>query len=138
MYKMKIFISYRFTGEDPKELKETMKNICDILERKGHNVICTLWKEDIFKKNSFTNKKIMDYGLNELESSDIYLAFIKSKDKSEGMLIEAGFALAKKKRFVLVIKKDVETTFMHELANKIIEFKDLDDLYLRLTQMRIE
>ena len=129
---MRIFISYRFTGENPEELNETMKNICDILERKGHKTSCSLWKGDFFKKNNFTNKKILEYALKELDDSDIYLAFIKSKDKSEGMLIEAGYALAKGKKFVLVIKKDIKTTFMHELANKIIKFKDLKDFYEKL------
>jgi len=135
---MKIFISYRFTGEDPKELNETMKNICDVLERKEHKVLCTLWKEGFFKENNFTNKKILEHALKELESSDIYLAFVKSKDKSEGMLIEAGYALAKGKKFILVIKKGIKTTFMHELANEIIEFNDLEELYEKLDKARIK
>lgn len=128
---MKIFISYRFTGEDPKELEETLKHICDLLIKKGHSHYCSFWdsgNNGLFKKNNFTNKQILEHALKEVDKSDCVVILIKSEDKSEGMLIEIGYALAKKKKIILIIKKGVRTTFVREIADKIIEFENLKEI----------
>ena len=77
----------------------------------------------------------MEYALKELDNSDVYLAFVKSEDKSEGMLIEAGYAIAKNKKFWLAIKKGVHTVFLREMADKIIEFENLEELYKKLSKL---
>lgn len=133
---MKIFLSYRFTGENPKILKKTIRNIGDSLEKAGHNCFCSFWQGSFFKENNFTHKQILEHALNELEKSDVYLAFIKSEDGSEGMLIEAGYAVALKKKFYLAIKRGVKTVFLREIANKVIEFGQLDELYKKLGQLK--
>ena len=130
---MRIFLSYRFTGEDPEELKEIIHNICKALEKSGNEIFCSFWKDDFFNENKFSHKQILDYAYNELDKSDCLLAFVKSEEKSEGMLLEIGYALAKKKKFILTIKKDVKTVFLREMANQIIEFDDLEDLYEKLS-----
>lgn len=133
---MKIFISYRFTGEKTEELKSVIGNICSALEKAGHNHFCSFWKGDFFNENRFTHKQILEHALNELENSDCLLAFVKSEEKSEGMLIEIGYAIAKKKKFYLAIKKGIKTTFIREIANKIIEFETLEELYSKLKKLK--
>ncbi|MBI5871637.1 hypothetical protein HZB88_00965 [archaeon] len=133
---MRIFLSYRFTGEDSVVLKEIIQNICNSLEKAGHSHFCSFWKGDFFNGNKFTHKQILEHALEELEKSDVYLAFIRSEDKSEGMLIEAGYALAKKKKFYLAIKKGVYTVFLREIADKVIEFEELDKLYEKLSKLK--
>jgi nucleoside 2-deoxyribosyltransferase len=133
---MKIFLSYRFTGEDPEVLREIIQNICNSLEKAGHSYYCSFWKGDFFNENRFTHKQILEHALKELQKSDVYLAFIKSEDKSEGMLIEAGYALAKKKKFYLAIKKGVYTVFLKEIADKLIEFESLNELYKKLSKLK--
>lgn len=129
---MKIFISYRFSGEDTKVLEETMGNICNSLKETEYEFFCSFWKESYFKENNYTLKEILEYALDELDSSDICLAFIKSQDKSEGMLLEIGYALAKGKKIYLAIQKDVKTGFLREIAEKVIEYDTLEDLYEKL------
>ena len=77
----------------------------------------------------------MEHALNELDRADCILAFIKSEEKSEGMLIEIGYALAKKKKLILAIKKDVRATFVREMTNEIIEFQNLDELCEKLANL---
>lgn len=125
---MKIFLSYRFSGEDLKELEKILSTIKQTLEEKGHYVFCSFWKEDYFQKNNFTNKQILFHEFPEVEESDIILAFVKSKEKSEGMLLEIGYGLAHGKRLFLLVKKDVSTTFLHSTAEKVIEFESADEL----------
>jgi nucleoside 2-deoxyribosyltransferase len=133
---MRIFVSYRFTGEDPDQLRTVIHEICSSLENAGHQTFCSFWKGDFYKENKFTHKQILNYALDELERSDMYLAFVKSEDKSEGMLIEAGYAIAKNKKVYLAIKKGIRTTFIREMADKIIEFETLDELYQALNKLK--
>jgi len=133
---MRIFLSYRFTGEDPNELKTTIQNICLSLEKAGHSHFCSFWKGDFFNEHKFTHRQILEYALKELDDSDCILAFVKSEEKSEGMLIEIGYALAKRKKFILAIKKDIETTFIKEMADQIIEFEGLNELYNKLSKLK--
>jgi|SRR3989344_5647110 len=133
---MKIYIAYKFTAEDPLVLKETLHNISLSLKKANHSVFCSFWKSDFFKENNFTNKQIIEYAIKELDSSDIVLAFVNSDEKSEGMLLELGYALAKKKKIYLAIKKGVKTVFIEELSDTVIEFDDLEELYSKLSTTR--
>jgi len=131
---MKIFLSYRFTGEDPKILEQTLSQIKTALVSAGHSVFCSFWEEQRFRDGNFSNKQILEYALKELNSSDVYLAFIKSNEKSEGMLLEAGYAFAQKKLIWVVIKDGIKTTFLTEFAEKIIEFDTFENLYWKLSK----
>lgn len=124
---MKLFISYRFTGEDFSELKTSLSLIVSAL-RKNNEVYCSIEDEDFFLKNNFTNKEILNNALKELNNSDALFVYLKSEEKSEGMLIEVGYALAKNKRIILATKKGIKTTFLREIADEIIEFSDVEDL----------
>jgi len=133
---MKLFISYRFTGEDPKELDNILRKMRGVLMEAGHQVFCSFWSKEFFEHNNFTNKQILEYALEELKKSDAVLVFVKSPEKSEGMLIEVGYALASQKKIVLTIKNDVKTTFLHQIADEVIEFENLEDLYKKLGEVK--
>lgn len=134
---MKIFLSYRFTGEKIEELKEIIGKLCSAINKSGHNHYCSFNSAEFYKKNKFTNKQILEYALSELDSSDCILAFIKSEEKSEGMLLEIGYAKSKNKKFILTIKKGIKTTFLREIADKIIEFDNINDLTKQLEKSKI-
>jgi nucleoside 2-deoxyribosyltransferase len=130
---MKFFISYRFTGEDPKELETTLSAIKTTLENAGHSVYCSFWSERMFKDGSFTNGQIIDHAFGEIKKADAVFALVKSTEKSEGMLLEIGYALAKNKRFFLAIKKGVNTVFIKEKAEKLFDFENIGDLLKQLS-----
>jgi len=134
---MKIFISYKFTGEKIEDLKEIIGKICSSILKSGHNRYCPFNSEDFYKSNKLANRQILEHALNELDSADCILAFIKSEEKSEGMLLEIGYAKAKNKKFILAIKKGIKTTFLREIADKIIEFETIEDLTKRLENLKI-
>ncbi len=127
---MRIFVSYRFTGEDSAELDRNIKTICSGLKEAGHEVFCTYWesKSGFFKENNYSNKKLLEYAFRELDRADLVFTFVNSETKSEGMLIEFGYALVKKKKVVLFIRKGIETTFLREMADKVIEFEDIKEI----------
>ena len=121
----KIFISYKFTGENKKELEKEIKSICNSLGKKGHSSYCSFLdknlegkeKEDIFKS-----------AMDEIDKSDTLFVFLKKEDSCEGMLMEIGYAMAKKKKIILAIKKDVKNTHLRELIEEVYEFDSLKDL----------
>lgn len=129
-----IFLSYRFTGEDVTELTETLNKILETLRSVGHNVYCSIEDEKWFRENNRTNKEILKHALEYLDKSDTILAFVKSDQKSEGMLLEIGYTMAKGKPFSLALKRDTKTTFLSEFAKSLIIFDSIDDLCKKLTE----
>ena len=132
---MKIFTSFRFTGEDMNELKQFMKEVCTTLEGLGHKQYCNFWRED-YEEPKRTMKEIMDIALRDLDDADCYLAIVKSDEKSEGMLIEAGYALAKGKRIIIAIKKGVKTTWMRNIFEEVIEWNDIENLKSKIKEIK--
>lgn len=135
---MKVFISYRYTGEDLTVLEGIMDTISKSLEKAGHSSFSTFNKNKFFEVNKFTAKQVLGYAFNELDRSDVVLVFVKSQEKSEGMLLEVGYALAKGKKIILAIKKDVFTYFLPEIAERVIEYGELDELYQKLENLKLE
>ena len=125
---MKIALSYKFTGEDYSELKKFLDNVCSSLKAAGHEPWGAYTKKEEFDKNKTSLKEIMLTALGFIDKSDCHLVIINSQEKSEGMLIEIGYALAKKKKIFLLIKRGVKTTFVREIADKILEFDNLKEL----------
>ena len=131
---MKFLLSYRFTGEDPVELKENVSKICSTVEEIGHEIFCSYWKADFFNENNYSHKQIMDFTLEKLDNSDACLVFINSNEQSEGMIMEVGYALAKGKKIILVIREGVKTNFIEEMSDKIIKFDNLEELNFKLKE----
>lgn len=131
---MEYFISHKFTGEDRKKLEGIMRQICDTFTKHGHENYCTLWKEDELAKQPM--KGLFQHAFNEIDKADTFVAFINSEGKSEGMLIEMGYALAKGKKFILLINKKVKNTHTREIADKVIEFRNLDELKNKLKDLK--
>ncbi len=129
---MKILIAYRFTGEDPVELGETLGKIAGVLREAGHTVYCSIEDEVRFSSEKRTNGDIMRHAFEQLSSSDIVLAFVRSDEKSEGMLLEVGYAMGKGKRIALALKRGTKTTSIQDMADPVIEFDSVDDLCEKL------
>lgn len=132
-----IYLCYRFTGEDINELMETLGKILSSLRSVGHTVYCSIEDEKWFKENHKTNKEILNHALERLDKSDVILAFVRSDQKSEGMLLEIGYMIAKGKSFALALKREIKTTFLAELANPLIEFDSVDDLCDKLIKVNL-
>jgi nucleoside 2-deoxyribosyltransferase len=131
---MKIFLSYRFTGEDPVELQKNLSAIIQTLRGGGYEVYCSIEDEAWFREKKHTNKEIMEHAFKIIDECDLLLAYIKSDEKSEGMLVEIGYFIGKGKPFALALKRGVKTTSIAEMAKPLIEFDALEDLCEKLSQ----
>ncbi len=64
---------------------------------------------------------IINSAFSEIEKSEAFFAFIESAEKSEDLLLEAGYAKA-------LDKKGVNLRFLRSLTDIIIEFEDSSNL----------
>ena len=131
----KIFIGQRVADEYGEKLKNESLEIVKLLKKRGHEAYCTLLEEGQFQT---TVKGWLEHAFGEIDKSDIFLAIIRSEKKSEGLLIEIGYCLAKNKKIVLAINEKIkDKTYLNELVDKAIEFKDFDDLIIKLSELKI-
>ncbi|SRR5258708_2750080 len=133
---MKIFLSFRFTGEDPNVLSQVNKKIVEAFAKSGHQVSNSFDMQEHFSANKFTNKQIMQHTFSDLDKADALFAYINSDARSEGMLMEIGYALAKGKKVIIATKIGVKS-YAPELADTAIGFSDLDELYKKLVQLNL-
>ena len=129
---MKIFLSYRFTGEDQQELSKMLGMILEILESAGHSVFCSFSLEDYFREQEWSVEEIYAYCLAEQEKCDIVLAIVKSEDRSRGMEVELEHARTLNQKCVLAIRKELGLPRFREQASYIFEYTNLNDLCQQL------
>ena len=129
---MKIHIAYRFTGEDPKELDSMLTSIKEVLESAGHAARISFFHQNRYEIEKYSVKQIMDDAFQEIDGADMLLAVVKSPEKSEGMLIEIGYARARNKRIVLALKEGLDSSSAIGVADDVLRFADLPDLYRKL------
>lgn len=131
----KIFIGQAVTGQDIEGLKKEMEKVYSVLKQKGHDVYSTLEEEG---KGIF--KKLGDWVIHafkQIDKNDVFLVIIKTEHRSEGLLMEIGYALSKGKKIILAINENVKNTYLRDFTDNIIEWRDFDDLMTKLSKLRI-
>ena len=127
-----IFLSYMFTGEDPKELSYQLGGIEESLRFAGHEVICSFNFEHQFREKKFNADQIYQFMLNRQEEAGIFMALVKTADRSQGMLLELEKARELSQRYVLLTRGGINIPDFNDAAKEIILFDDFDSLFSRL------
>ena len=135
--KKRVFISYRFTGEDPEKLKKLIPQIHEAIKEAGHDHYSTIFDSEQFASEKWSGKKIMEKAFKEIDKSDLILFFVNSPKISQGMLVELGYSLGKRKRTVLAIQKEIRDIIFRRQIDEVIEFEDLEDLKRKLKKLSI-
>ena len=134
IFKMVFFIAHKVSGEDKEKLEAEMKSFCIALKKSGYDYYCSFLDNEM--RNERSKEELINNAFKKIDELDGVLAIIKSEDKSEGMLIELGYAVAKGKKVVLLIKKNIKSDFIRAIANQIIEFNNLEDTYNKLGEIK--
>lgn len=130
---MKVFIGQRVSGENVENLKNEMFEIKKVLESKKIKSYSTLDEELSFDKAG----DWINHAFEKIKEFDTYLAIVRSEEKSEGLLMEIGNILSKGKKFILLINKNVKNTYLRDLADDVIEFKDKNDMLTKLNKISL-
>ncbi|MFI5271084.1 MAG: nucleoside 2-deoxyribosyltransferase [Candidatus Saccharimonadales bacterium] len=125
---MKSFLAYRSTGEDPEVIKPLLSSVREVFRNKGIDMYATFFDDKFFLHKDFSKRQIMDHALKTIEHSDFLFVLVTSDKKSEGMLMEIGFCLAKSIPIVVAIKDDVKDTYIPEIAQTYIRWSDTENL----------
>jgi len=132
---MKIFIGQAVSGENIEILKKECFKIQSILEEAGNETYCTINPKTNAGKMSARDWMI--HAFEKIDEHNTFLAIIRNDKKSEGMLMEVGYVLAKKKRLIVAVKKDVrDKTYVDDLADEVIEFENFAELCKKLESLK--
>lgn len=122
---MRIFLSYRFTGEDPDILHQTLIPICANLSQAGHDVYCSLFDPTCRSNNV---DEIYTHCLEKLSEHETLLAFVNSSSQSKGIELEIDFAQKAGKKVILAIHTTALYPKVRQAAHEIIEFQHVSQL----------
>jgi hypothetical protein len=134
----KIFISHRYTGENPKKLNIILNKLEQVLSSSGHDVFHSMQMEKYFIENGFTGKEILEECFEIQKDKDVFLAFVKSPKKSYGMEQESEKAREYGQKYVLAIRKGLDFECFRKCSDKVIEYSSLSELCNLLSKEKFD
>lgn len=132
---MKVFIAYRSSGEDPKTVEPVLIAIKEAFKGRGTEVYCTFF--DDYIKTSLGTRQIMEHAFGIIDSADFLFVVQTSDNKSEGMLIEVGYCLAKKIPIIVATKDAVTKTHVPAMASQSFKWSSVEDLGKAITDLQL-
>lgn len=132
---MRVFISYKFTGKSLEDVQALVEPVKDTLEQLGHDTYCNLYDPEVRAKTDFEASDYVFWALEKLGACDQVLVLLDSSDKSEGMLLEVGYAIAKEIPVIVGKQKDVTNTYLPQMGNEHFEWMDIDDLIAQIKNL---
>ncbi len=124
---MRVYVAYKLSGEEEDKVIKLLKKISQILEDLKINNFIFLRDIQKWKNKKLSPKEIMDIALKNMKECDLVLAILETSDKSEGMLIETGYAKALGKKIIVASKPNTKAIMLKAIADHVFEFNDLDD-----------
>lgn len=132
---MKIFLSFRYSGETRESLREFFFPIITSLRESEKEVYCFLEEEEEFETQKVQPRDMFAHVFEKLRDCDIVLCIVRGPERSEGMLMEVGFAIALRKPVVLYKQVGV-STYIGEVAEETHEFQNGLDLLNQITKSK--
>lgn len=138
---MKIFLSVSYSSQiDPignvlGDYRKQLEASISVIESSGHEVFCAP-RNDAWKLNALSPADALTLDLQNIDESDILVAWLDTTI-SAGMQLELGYALAKNKRIILLMQKDVPLAYINQgleatAATQLIRYSSQVDLAEKL------
>jgi hypothetical protein len=108
------------------ELHAFIDPIMEIMRKRGYSIYCNLYDDDYYTKNKMNTKQIMDHALDKLKECN-YQIILWDTSYSEGSMIEFGYAYGKMPQ-LLLIKNDVKSTTLRNLATNVVAYENHEEL----------
>lgn len=128
---MRIFISYKFTGEKIEDVTALLTPVCEVLKSAGHEPYVNFFDEELQPERLQGTFKAHDYmfhAFKKLTTQDAVLVLLNANTKSEGMLMEVGYALARGIPVVTAVKNGVTETYLPTVTTAAFGWENVDDL----------
>ncbi len=135
---MKTFIAYRSTGEDPVLLEPMLTAVRDGFRSKGIDAYCTFFDEQLFKDKVYSPRQILEHAFKIVDACDFLFVLQTSDNKSEGMLMEIGYTLAKGIPVIAAVKDTVKKSLVSEVARVALPWADIPNLVETIQNFEFE
>ena len=129
---MKTLVSFRYSNEDIKSLEPVLSTVINSLEEKGIDAYCTFFHKDL-NNSLLTPKDWMRHAFSIINNVDFLFVVQHSNNKSEGMLMEVGYSLAKHIPIVVAARHGIVDSYLSEMTEHNMQWKSLDDLNKNLS-----
>lgn len=128
---MKIFVSYAFTGEDFKVLRQRLNKLREVFDSLGVdyyiNTFAPEWQG--MMDRSATGGEFLHFALKDMKTNDIVFVIQASERRSEGMLMEIGAAVAMGKTIVLAQHvSSIGKTYLNTVVNDTFTWQTEEEL----------
>lgn len=127
---MRYYIAYKFLNTDKEALKAKLGILSEKVKNTGNTSF--IFYRDVQNRGELemSNQEIITQAFAEIKKSDAIIAFIESEEKSEGLLLEVGYAKALDKKLILIVKKWIKLRFLETLADKTTRFDFIEEIKL--------
>lgn len=132
---MKIYLAYKLSGSSLKELRPKLEKISQIIEELGHKSFIFVRDIQSWDPKEHTPDSIIKEAMNRMKKSDAILCVVDSHEKSEGMLIEAGYMKGLGKKVIVAKSPIGKAILLKALADRYLEFKDPEQLRVKLKKI---
>lgn len=123
---MKCFLAYRASEADFDEMKKllsSVRNALDSLKIENYSVLL-----DYIAEDDNNGREFMDQAFKKIDISDFLLVIQNYNKRSEGMLMEVGYCIAKGIPVIVAKKNEVTNTYLPDMTRFNIPWDDVDDL----------
>lgn len=125
---MKVLVSYRFTGESTDKLELLLSTVCDALREAGAEPYCLYFDQESECITDEDPAEMMQATFREIDHTDILFVVQSGEARSEGMLMEVGYAIAKGVPVMVATQAAVKETYLPAMASQAIRYDDNEDL----------
>lgn len=125
---VKIMVSYKYTGEPIDKLEGLLSAICNTLCNVGMDPYCLYFAKVDGLIPQKSPSEMMRIAFDQINKSDALLVVQSSESRSEGMLMEVGYAIANKIPILVATHSSVSMTYLPSLADVLIQYDDVDHL----------
>ncbi len=131
---MGYFIAYRHTGADLAELEAMLPAVRDVFVEAGHETYCTYFDAAYFRDKGHGPREIMHHAFSKIEELGKLLVIVNSTERSEGMILEVGYCMAKSIPFIVAKRKGV-TSYLDQLTDDSFEYNNVDELVAKVKEI---
>lgn len=132
---MRVYIAYRFTGEDPDVVRKNTEAVAQAVQDAGHTPF--IFNRDVQQWGAveLTLKEIYHQCLEQIQKHDAVLVYVNSNEKSEGMLVECGYAKGLDKKIIIAVHHSIKPHWLHCMADTLIEFDTMEELQHKIKEV---
>lgn len=135
---MRVLLSYPFSGEDKEAVGKMLRVVHAALTEGNVTPVCVFFDVAADSAGRSTPRAAMDEAFGFIKSADALLVLQLSDRRSEGMLMEVGYALALQIPVIVAAHTSVKQSYLSTMASATFRWTTLPDLRDALIKLPFE